>query len=92
MKTLSILLGLALILPISALAELHTFRLPDGRELKPRLSDLIHIKTVVLKMGRPFGEAVCLSPMIVTIFRDWPMFLSPEVLKVRSGYRKLERR
>ena len=31
MKTLPILLGLALILPISALAELHTFRLPDGR-------------------------------------------------------------
>ena len=71
MKTLPIMLGLALILPISALAEMHTFRLPDGRELQAEIVGFNPHKNLV-ELKKENGKTVRVKPdLFVTADRDY---------------------
>ena len=89
MKMLPIMLGLALIFPISALAELHTFRLPDGRTVDAEIISVDEQRGKV-ELRREDGKIVKVNLGIFIQedqqrIQDWAVdyaFLSPRALKV----------
>jgi hypothetical protein len=65
------MLGLALIFPVSVLAELHTFRLPDGRELQAEIVGFNPHKNLV-ELKKENGKTVRVKPdLFVTADRDY---------------------
>lgn len=71
MKKLPIIFWLAYILPISVLAELHTFRLPDGRELQAEIVGFNPYKNLV-ELKKENGKTASVKPdLFVAADRDY---------------------